>query len=150
MSPGKDEKQSIGIEQRIAAPAPDVARYIGDFQNAQEWMVGVEGVERLSEDEYRLSLETPVGTVEPEVRLLERGESRIRWIYTSVIDGVGQVDVAPDGAGSCVVSYSGEFRLRRGLLDRAARLVRMERFARKNGERSLTRLKSLMEARRYR
>lgn len=147
MTPGED-RQSVGIEQRIGAPAPGVARYIGDFQNAKEWMVGVEGVERLSEDEYRLSLETPVGTLEPEVRMLEHDERRIRWTYTSVIEGGGQVDVAPDGAGSCVVAYSGEFRLRRGFLDRAARLAGMERFARRNGARSLTRLKSLLEARR--
>ena len=148
MSPANDKTQSVLIEQRIQAPAPGVARYIGDFHNAKEWMVGVEGVERLSEDEFKLSLETPIGTVEPEVRMLEHDERRIRWIYTSVIDGGGQVEVAPDGAGSCVVSYSGDFRLRRGLFDRAARLAGMEKFARRNGERSLTRLKSLMEARR--
>jgi hypothetical protein len=49
-----------------------------------------------------------------------------------------------------VVTYAGEFRLKRKLLDRAARLVGVEHFARKNGERSLSRLKHLMEARRYR
>ena len=48
-----------------------------------------------------------------------------------------------------MVNYKGEFRLRRRLLDRAARLAGVERFARKNGERSLSRLKHLMEARRY-
>ena len=40
--------------------------------------------------------------------------------------------------------------MKRRLLDRAARLAGVERFARKNGERSLARLKHLMEARRYR
>ena len=59
------------------------------------------------------------------------------------------MDVAPD-AGGCVVTYTGEFALKRKLLNRAARFVGVERFARKNGERSLLRLKHLMEARRYR
>ncbi len=149
MSGEQTAQGSVGVEQRIEAPAPVVARYIGDFRNAKDWMVGVEGVERVSEDSYRLSLETPIGKVEPDVEMLEHGESSIRWVYTSVIDGGGQVDVTPDGERSCVVRYSGEFRLRRNLLDRAARRLGMERFARKNGERSLMRLKSLMEARRY-
>ena len=47
-----------------------------------------------------------------------------------------------------MVTYTGEFSLKRRLLDRAARLAGIERFARKNGERSLLRLKHLMEARR--
>ena len=141
-------KGSVSIEQRMDAPAPEVARYIGDFRNASEWMVGVESVESLGDDSYRLSLETPFGTVEPEVNMLEHGESRIRWIYTSAIEGGGQVDVIPEGNG-CLVTYLGEFHLKRRLIDRAARLAGMERFARKNGERSLMRLKSLMEARRY-
>jgi predicted Zn-dependent protease with MMP-like domain len=52
---------SLAIEQEIDAPAEGVAAYIGDFTNAKEWMVGVEGVERLSEDCYRMMLESPVG-----------------------------------------------------------------------------------------
>lgn len=142
------EKGSVSIEQRMDAPTPDVARYVRDFRNAREWMVGVESVESLGDDSYRLSLETPIGTMEPEVKMLEHGESRIRWVYTSAIEGGGQVEVAPDGNG-CLVTYLGEFHLKRRLMDRAARLVGMERFAHKNGERSLMRLKSLMEARRY-
>ncbi|MCL6437662.1 MAG: SRPBCC family protein [Rubrobacteraceae bacterium] len=138
---------SVRIERHIDAPADRVARYIGDFRNAREWMVGVEAVERLDGERYRLYLETPVGRMEPEAKITERGEDRIRWIYTSVVDGGGEVVVRPDGERGCVVSYSGYFRLRRGLLDRAARLVGAERFARRNGERSLERLKALMEAR---
>jgi uncharacterized protein len=142
---------SVAIEQRVDAPARDVAAYIGDFRNAKEWMVGVEGVERLDEDSYRLMLESPVGKLEPEAKILEHGDSVIRWIYTSIIDGSGEVTVnpsTPDGS-SCVVSYTSEFRLRSKILNRAARFVGLEHFARKNGERSLLRLKHLMEARRY-
>jgi uncharacterized membrane protein len=144
------EEGSVAIEQRVEAPASDVAAYIGDFRNAKEWMVGVEGVERLAEDLYRLLLESPVGKLEPEVRILEHGEGLIRWVYTSTIEGGGEVTVAPAGNGSsCVVSYTGDFRLKGRILDHAARFVGMERFARRNGERSLLRLKHLMEARRY-
>ena len=138
------------IEQRIEAPAPTVASYIGDFRNAKEWMVGVEGVEALSEDSYRLMLESPVGRLEPEVRILEHGNGVIRWIYTSTIEGNGEMKVSDTGeASSCVVSYASDFRLKSKVLSRAVRFVGMERFARKNGERSLLRLKQLMEARRY-
>jgi uncharacterized membrane protein len=141
---------SVGIEQHIDAPASNVAAYIGDFSNAKEWMVGVEGVERLAEDSYRLILESPVGRLEPEVKILEHGDNLIRWAYTSTIEGGGEVTVAPArDDSSCVVSYTGEFRLKGKVLHRAARFVGMERFARKNGERSLLRLKHLMEARRY-
>ncbi len=144
------EEGSVAIEQRIEAPASSVAAYIGDFRNAKEWMVGVEGVERLSEDSYRLMLESPVGRIEPEVRLLEHGEGLIRWVYTSMIEGGGEVAVAPLMNGSsCIVSYTGDFRLKGRVLNRAARFAGIERFARKNGERSLIRLKHLMEARRY-
>lgn len=143
------EKGSVKIERRIDAPAPRVAAYIGDFRNAEEWMVGVESVERLAEEVYRLRLDTPVGKVEPEVRMIEHNERRIHWVYTSVIEGGGEVEVRPDGEGGCLVSYSGEFQLKRRFLDRAARFAGVERFARKNGERSLARLKALMEARRY-
>ena len=144
----KKSEGFVAIEQRIEASASVVAAYIGDFRNAKEWMVGVEGVERLSEDSYRLMLESPMGTLEPEVRILEHGERLIRWVYTSTIEGGGRVDVSPD-AGGCLVSYTGEFHLKRRFLDRAARFVGAERFARTNGERSLTRLKYLMEAGRY-
>ena len=142
---------SVAIEQHVDAPARDVAAYIGDFRNAKEWMVGVEGVERLDEDSYRLMLESPVGKLEPEANILEHGDSTIRWVYTSVIEGSGEVTVNPSTPddSSCVVSYTSEFRLRSKILNRAARFVGLEHFARRNGERSLLRLKHLMEARRY-
>jgi uncharacterized protein len=149
MKPQKEG--SVTLEQRIDAPAPTVSAYIGDFRNAKEWMVGVEGVERLAEDSYRLMLESPVGRLEPKVKILEHGDGLIRWAYVSTIEGGGEVTVAPDGDGSssCLVSYTGDFELKGKILSRAARFVGMERFARGNGERSLLRLKQLMEARRY-
>ncbi len=140
---------SLNIKERIYAPAEEVAAFIGDFRNAKEWMVGVVAVERLGEDSYRLTLDSPIGTLEPEARVVEHGPRTVRWIYDSVIEGGGRVEVSPDEDG-CLVTYTGEFRLKRRLLDRAARLAGVERFARKNGERSLSRLKHLMEARRYR
>ena len=141
---------SVAIEQRIEAPAESVAAYVGDFRNAKEWMVGVEGVEPLSEDSYRLILESPVGKIEPEARVVEHGDGLIRWVYTSILEGGGEVTVAPvEDGSSCVVHYTGDFRLKGKILDRAARFVGIERFARKNGERSLLRLKHLTEARRY-
>jgi carbon monoxide dehydrogenase subunit G len=140
---------SVSIEQRVAAPADKVSAYVSDFRNAREWMVGVENVERLGEDTYRLALDSPIGKIEPEVRIVERCPESINWVYTSTVEGGGRVDVSPDAAGGCLVSYTGEFHLKRKLLDRAARFVGVERFARTNGERSLTRLKYLMEARRY-
>jgi carbon monoxide dehydrogenase subunit G len=140
---------SVSIEQRMAAPAEKVSGYISDFRNAREWMVGVESVERLGEDSYRLVLESPIGKLEPEVRIIERGPESIRWVYTTSIEGGGRMEVSPDDGGGCVVSYTGEFHLKRKLFDRAARLVGAEKFARANGERSLSRLKYLMEARRY-
>jgi carbon monoxide dehydrogenase subunit G len=140
---------SVSIEQRMAAPAEKVSGYISDFRNAREWMVGVESVERLGEDSYRLVLESPIGKIEPEVRMIERGLESIRWVYTTSIEGGGRMEVSPDDGGGCVVSYTGEFHLKRKLFDRAARLVGAEKFARANGERSLSRLKYLMEARRY-
>ena len=139
---------SVSIKQHIDAPPETVASYIGDFRNAKAWMVGVEGVEQLRENSYRLTLESPVGKLEPEAKVVEHGPRSIRWIYTSTIEGGGRVDVSPSGGTGCVVSYTGEFRLKRKLLDRAARMVGMERFAHRNGERSLARLKHLMEARR--
>jgi carbon monoxide dehydrogenase subunit G len=139
----------VNIEQRIAAPVEKVSSYISEFRNAREWMVGVESVERLGEDSYRLVLESPIGKIRPEVRIIERGPESIRWVYTSSIEGGGRMEVSPDDGGGCVVSYTGEFHLKRKLFDRAARLLGAEKFARTNGERSLSRLKYLMEARRY-
>jgi carbon monoxide dehydrogenase subunit G len=139
---------SLSIQQRIQAPVEKVAAYVVDFRNAEEWMAGVEGVKRLAEDSYRLSLRTPLGRMEPEVRVVEHGPARVRWVYTSKIEGGGGVEVSPDGDGTCVVSYTGEFRLKLGFADLAARFFGAESFARENGERSLMRLKHLMEARR--
>jgi carbon monoxide dehydrogenase subunit G len=145
----KGEHQgSVDIEQHIYAPAEQVADFIGDFRNAKEWMVGVEAVESLGEDRYRLTLDSPIGTLEPEATVVEHGARTIRWVYASILEGGGRVEVSPDEDG-CTVNYKGEFHLRRRLLDRAARLAGVERFARKNGERSLSRLKYLIEARRY-
>ena len=144
-----DHQGSLSIEERIYAPAEHVAAYIGDFRNAKEWMVGVEAVEKLGEDHYRLTLDSPVGRLEPEATVVEHSSRAIRWVYASVIEGGGRVEVSPDEDG-CTVAYTGEFHLRRRLLDRAARLAGIESFARKNGERSLSRLKHLMEAHRYR
>jgi carbon monoxide dehydrogenase subunit G len=144
-----DQGGSVSIEQRVAAPAEKVSAYVSDFRNAGEWMVGVENVERLGEDTYRLALDSPIGKIHPEVRIMEQSPESISWVYTSTVEGGGRVDVSPDAEGGCLVSYNGEFHLKRKLLDRAARFVGVERFARTNGERSLTRLKYLMEARRY-
>jgi carbon monoxide dehydrogenase subunit G len=144
-----DTGGSLNIVQHIYAPAEEVAAFIGDFRNAKEWMVGVEAVERLGEERYRLTLDSPIGKLEPEATVVEHGPQTIRWVYDSTIEGGGQVDVSPETDG-CLVAYAGEFHLKRKLLDRAARLAGVERFARRNGERSLSRLKYLMEARRYR
>jgi carbon monoxide dehydrogenase subunit G len=139
---------SVSIERHINAPPEVVASFIGDFRNAKDWMVGVEGVEQLGENSYRLTLHSPIGKLEPEAKVVEHGPHSIRWIYTSTIEGGGRVDVSPSGGAGCVVSYAGEFQLKHKLLDRAARMVGVERFAHRNGERSLARLKHLMEARR--
>ncbi len=146
MSP--EDGGSVRAEQSMDAPAERVAAYIGDFRNAKEWMVGVESVRQLGKDSYRLALETPIGKIEPEARIVEHGPESISWVYTSTVEGGGRVDIFPD-EGGCLVSYTGEFHLKRRFLDRAARFVGAERFARTNGERSLARLKYLMEARRY-
>ena len=140
---------SVSIERQVEAPAERVSAYVSDFRNAREWMVGVENVERLGENDYRLALDSPIGKIKPEVRIVEQSPQSISWVYTSTIEGGGRVDVSPDAGDGCLVSYTGEFHLKRKLLDRAARFVGAERFARNNGERSLTRLKYLMEARRY-
>ena len=143
-------KGPVSVEQHVDAPAANVASYISDFRNAKEWMVGVEGIEKLSEDSYRLMLESPVGRLEPEARVLEHGNGLIRWSYLTTIEGGGEVTVAPaDDGASCVVSYTGDFSLKNKALMRAARFVGIARFARGNAERSLTRLKQLMEARRF-
>jgi carbon monoxide dehydrogenase subunit G len=139
---------SVRIEQQVAAPPDKVSAYVSDFRNAREWMVGVERVHRIGEEEYSLTLDSPIGKIEPEVRIVEQSPESISWVYTSTIDGGGRVEVSPD-AGGCLVSYAGDFHLKHRLLDRAARFVGVERFARTNGERSLARLKYLMEAGRY-
>jgi carbon monoxide dehydrogenase subunit G len=142
------QRNTVEIEQRIDAPTEKVASYIEDFRNAKEWMVGVESVDKLGERAYRLKLESPVGRIEPEVEVIEQSPGRMRWVYVSTVEGGGEVVVTPE-TGGCVVSYTGEFWLKGGILSRAVQAIGMERFARKNGERSLLRLKHLMEARRY-
>ena len=142
-------KESVRIEQRIAAPPEAVALFVGDFRNAQQWMVGVGNIEQLGPDLYKLQIDSPVGKVHPEVKVLEHSPTTVRWTFASAVEGGGRVDVAPDPNGGCLVSYEGEFHLKRRLLDRAARFAGADRFARRNGERSLARLKQLMEARRY-
>ncbi|MDF2703098.1 MAG: hypothetical protein K0S10_2044, partial [Rubrobacteraceae bacterium] len=72
---------SLDIDQRIYAPAEEVAAFIGDFRNAKEWMVGVEAVQRLGEDRYRLTLESPIGRLYPEATVVEHGPHTIRWVY---------------------------------------------------------------------
>ena len=149
MGVSKEARGAVVIEQRIDAPPEKVAVYIGDFKNAKEWMVGVDSVQKTGDHSYRLTLESPVGKIEPEAKILAHTPTSIRWVYTSTIEGGGQVDVAPKASDACLVTYTGEFSFRSGLLDRAARMVGIERFARRNGERSLARLKHLMEARRF-
>lgn len=146
---GVEPGGSVSIDQRVAAPPEKVSVYVSDFRNATEWMVGVDCVEHLGEDTFRLAIDSPVGKIKPEVRIVKNTPESISWVYTSVVEGGGRVDIAPDVEGSCLVSYTGEFHLKRRFLDRAARFVGAERFARNNGERSLSRLKYLMEARRY-
>lgn len=142
------EKGSVAIKERIEAPAERVAAYIGDFRHAKDWMVGVESVEQLGEDEYRLEVDTPVGKIKPAVRMLEHNSEKIQWVYDSAIKGGGLVEVAPAGNGSCVVSYTGDFQLKQRLLGRVSKVLGSG-FALRNGERSLERLKYLMEAHRY-
>lgn len=148
-SKGKEDPAgSVRLEQHIDAPADRVAAFVADFRNSERWMVGVESVEPLGEDAYRLRLDTPVGRLEPAVQVTARDDHSIAWVYTSTVEGGGEVEVKPAREG-CEILYAGDFRLKRKLLGRAARLAGMERFARRNGERSLLRLKSLMEAGRY-
>ena len=143
------EGAGVRIEQRIAAPPEAVAAFVGDFRNARQWMVGVESIEQLGHDSYKLQIDSPVGKIHPEVRVLEHSPATVRWVYDSVVDGGGRVDVSPGPNGDSLVTYEGEFHLKRRLLDRAARLAGVDRFSRRNGERSLARLKHLMEARRH-
>ena len=58
-------KGAVTIEERIAAPAGMVAAFVGDFRNAKQWMVGVEEIEPLGEDLYRLEIESPIGRIRP-------------------------------------------------------------------------------------
>ena len=70
---------SVSIEQRVAAPLEKVSAFVSDFRNAREWMVGVESVEPLGEDDYRLAIDSPIGKIEPEVRIVEHspGEHKL-------------------------------------------------------------------------
>lgn len=140
---------AVEIFKKVAAPRARVAEYIEDFRNAREWMVGVEGIERIGDDEYKLTIESPVGKLEPEARIAEHRPGFISWEYTSTVEGGGKVEVVEDKGGESVVRYTGKFRLKGAILSRAAKAVGMEGFARRQGERSLDRLKHLMEARRY-
>lgn len=140
---------SVEIFKKVSAPQAKIAEFIEDFRNAKEWMVGVEGIERTGDEEYKLTIESPVGRLEPEARVSEHRPGFISWQYTSTVEGGGQVEVVEDKNGDSVVRYTGKFRLKGAILSRAARAVGMEGFARRQGERSLDRLKHLMEARRY-
>jgi uncharacterized membrane protein len=140
---------SVRIEKHIDAPAPLISAYMGDFRHAKEWMVGVEDVESIQKDVYRLKLNTPVGKLEPEATVNEHSPERVSWSYNSTVEGGGLVEISPDGTGGSIVTYSGEFRLKRRLLGRVAKAAGLDHFVRRNGERSLERLKYLMEARRY-
>lgn len=145
----KKDDGTVKIQKRIDAPAALVADYMGDFRHAKEWMVGVEDVKSLQEDKYRLKLDTPIGKLEPEVTVNEHSPARVNWSYSSTVEGGGLVEISPDGTGGSIVTYIGEFRLKQRLLGRVAKAAGMDHFARRNGERSLERLKYLMEARRY-
>ena len=75
---------SLDIDQRIYAPAEEVAAFIGDFRNAKEWMVGVEAVERLGEDRFRLTLESR-SALDTEANVVEHGPHTIRWVYDTTM-----------------------------------------------------------------
>lgn len=139
---------SVRVERHVLVPAARVSSYVLDFENAREWMVGVENIRRTAEDAYRLAIETPIGRLEPAATIVEARPELIRWVYTETVDGDGQVEVLDHDSG-CLVRYRGDFRVRGRLLGRAARLAGMEGFVRRQGERSLERLKHLMEAGRY-
>lgn len=140
---------SVDLHKNIAAPPNNVAEFIEDFRNAKDWMVGVENIEQTGEAKYKLTLDSPVGRLEPEAKIVEHRPGHISWRYTSTVEGGGEVEVAPDGETGCLVRYAGKFRLKGKILSRASKAVGMEGFARGQGERSLDRLKHLMEARRY-
>ncbi|WP_119068667.1 SRPBCC family protein [Rubrobacter indicoceani] len=140
---------SVNVERFMAAPAREVAGYLLDFRNVREWMVGVEDVRRTSDNAYRLVVKTPIGRLEPAADVVESGLDRIRWVYTSAVEGDGEVDVSGSSSG-CTVRYRGDFSVRGRILGRAAKTAGMENFAHRQGERSLERLKHLMEAGRYR
>jgi carbon monoxide dehydrogenase subunit G len=139
---------SVEIFKKISAPKEMVASFIEDFQNAGEWMVGVEDIERTGDVRYKLTLDSPVGKLHPEARIKEHRPGYISWVYTSTVEGDGMVEVVADKNGEAVVRYTGKFSLKGRVLSRAAKAVGMEGFARRQGERSLERLKHLMEARR--
>lgn len=139
---------SVEIFKKISAPSEAVAAFIEDFRNAKDWMVGVEDIERIGDDEYKLTVESPVGKLEPEARIVEHRPGYISWRYTSTVEGEGMVEVVSDKNGEAVVKYTGAFTVKGAILSRAAKAVGMEGFARRQGERSLDRLKHLMEARR--
>jgi carbon monoxide dehydrogenase subunit G len=139
---------SVEIFKKISAPSNTVAAFIEDFRNAKDWMVGVEDIEQTGDDEYKLTIESPVGKLEPEARISEHRPGYISWLYTSTVEGGGMVEVVGDKNGEAIVKYTGKFTLKGAILSRAAKAVGMEGFARRQGERSLDRLKHLMEARR--
>ncbi|MBA2691317.1 MAG: SRPBCC family protein [Rubrobacter sp.] len=140
---------SVEIFKQISAPSEKVAAFIEDFRNAKDWMVGVEDIEQTGDDKYKLTIESPVGKLEPEARISEHRPGYISWLYTSTVEGDGTVEVVGDKNGEAVVKYTGKFTLKGAILSRAAKAVGMEGFARRQGERSLDRLKHLMEARRH-
>ncbi len=140
---------SVEIFKKISAPSDRVSSFIEDFRNAKDWMVGVENIEQTGEAEYRLTIESPVGRLEPGARVSEHRPGYISWQYTSTVEGGGMVEVVADSNGDSVVRYEGKFSLKGKILSRAAKAVGMEGFARRQGERSLDRLQRLMEARRY-
>lgn len=139
-------KVSVDVESSIEAPASRVSRYLSDFENAREWMVGIEHISRTSEAGYRLVIDTPIGRLHPEADVVETRPDFIRWVYTSAVAGEGAVNVMETDFG-CTVRYRGNFEVRGRILGRAAKAVGMEGFARKQGARSLERLRHLMEAR---
>ena len=69
-----EAKGSVLYRSSADAPSESVGGVYRDY--AREWMVGVEEVE-LGEDDYRLSLQTPIGMLSPEVRVIEHGSGTI-------------------------------------------------------------------------
>ena len=62
---------SVRVERHVLVPAARVSGYVLDFENAREWMVGVENVRRTAEDAYRLAIDTPIGLLEPAATVVE-------------------------------------------------------------------------------